>query len=245
MTNTPLNNEPQNNIFILKEIIKETDDVSTFRFIPEQGGMFSFVAGQFVSLYFLNEDFGGQGKSYTISSLPGENFLDLSVKKLGEFSSAIHNLKPGNKVKIIGPSGNFYPMPPFGDLVLLAGGIGISPFYSIICDLEKVNDLQKHQIYLFHSVKKKKHVVFSEKFARISEHCKNFKIIYTVTQEKSTDPPAAEERRIDWEMIHKHSGEADGKEYFICGSISFVHDLWQKLKRGGVKEEHIFTESFY
>lgn len=51
--------------------------------------------------------------------------------------------------------------------------------------------------------------------------------------------------RVSAEQIVRAVGDAHDPEYFICGSISFVRDLWRGLKAAGVSEDRLYTEAFF
>src|SRR3989338_4443557 len=100
-------NFQKNSLFILKDKISEADDVAILKFSSSEAP--PFTPGQFVNIYFLDDRCGGQGKPYSISSVPSDDFLNVTVKKVGGFSGALHDLKIGEKVKISSPQGYFYP----------------------------------------------------------------------------------------------------------------------------------------
>lgn len=215
----------------------------TLKFLPAKGKIFPFQAGQFIMVYFLNNSLGGIGKPYSISSSPKDKFLTITVKKVGVFSSALHKLKKGEQVKIIGPYGNFYPDESMKNLVFLAGGIGIAPFFSIIKDFYLKNSLKK--IFLFYSSRTKKEIVFFRELNKIAGKWSKFKPIYFLTREKTRKKTIGEYHRINVEVLKKYFKNLRDNYYFICGPKEFVSDLHQKLKNNGVNEKFIKTEAFY
>ncbi len=110
----------QNNIFVLKQKIKEVERVLTLKFLSAKGKVFSFKSGQFVLISFLNNRADRKIRAYSISSAPQEKFLAITVKKLGVFSSALYNLKIGNKIRISPPQGNFWPEESMKNLVFFS-----------------------------------------------------------------------------------------------------------------------------
>jgi len=240
---TTIKNKVQNNIFILKEKIKEVDGVATLKFLPTKGKFFHFQAGQFVLVRFLDGRFGQTGKAYSISSSSRDKFLSITAKKAGNFSSALHKLKRGESLKISGPYGDFYPDKSMKKLVFLAGGIGIVPLFSIIRD----NFLKKSpkKITLFYSSQTKKGVVFLKELNKIADERRNFKLIYFITREKPQRKKIGEYRRINVRIMKKYLEDSRGNFYFVCGPKEFVSDLRKKLKNGGVSEKFIKSESFY
>lgn len=231
-----------NHILVVKDKIAEAQNIVTVRFVPEKGGVFPFKAGQFVNVHFLDDRCGGHGKAYTISNVPGEPFIDITVKKVGAFSGALHDLAIGEKVGASDPHGYFYPEDELDNLVFLAGGIGITPFHSVIRELflKKADK----DIHLFYSNKTREDGAFLKEFDAMAKQWNRLKITYVLTQE--TLPSGHyESKRIDTAMLTKHLKTLDKKYFFICGSIGFVRELRKDLKENGVGEEFIRVESFF
>jgi len=239
-----LKNQERNDIFVLQEKIQNAKDTKIFKFKPINKKILHFIPGQYVTLYFLEDEFGWQGKSYSIMSSPSDDFWEITVKKNGQFSEKIHNLKIGDKVKIMGPEGYFYPNSKIEKLVFLAGGVGITPFYSIIKN-EISNKLDKKVITLFYGNKTKKDIVFLDELKKMSKNNKKLKIIHCISRELKNYGREYERGRISIKIIKKYIKNFSENQYFICGSISFVNELWHTLKRDGIQEKNIFTEAFY
>jgi len=235
-----------NGIYILKEKIWETDDIVTLKFFPIKDKIFSFIPGQFVNVYFLDDRCGGQGKPYSISSIPSDNFLNITVKKIGKFSGALHNLKIGEKIKTSDPQGYFYPEDQMKDIVFLAGAIGITPFFSVISAYFK-QGVNNRNLILFYSNKIEKDAVFFKELNELAKTWKKFKIINILTKqkEKNYSDKNKEFQRLNVKILKKYLKNLNNKHYFICGSIGFVNDLWKELKNSKVKEDNIKVESFY
>ena len=233
----------KNKIFILKEKIKEANDIITLKFLPYKGKIFSFCAGQFIIVKLINHKLSDLSRAYTISSSPYENFLSITVKKIGKVSGALHNLKIGDKVELSDPQGFFYPQDNSKDLVFLAGGIGISPFYSIIKDYLQKKSNKK--IHLFYSNKTKNDIAFFKELEKLSSMPNNLKITYFLTREKIKNSKIKEFKRISSISLKKYLTDLNKKHYLICGPIGFVNDIWKELKKIGIKENNIFTEAFY
>jgi NADH oxidoreductase Hcr len=229
--------------YILKEKINEATDVVTFRFSPTEGTIPAFIPGQFVNVYFIDDRHSGQGKAYSISSTPQDPFLDITVKKIGRFSGALHDLIVGEAVSMSEPQGYFYPTDNMHDIVYLAGGIGVTPFYSIIKNDLLQNSARKS--VLFYSNRTQSDVAFAKELSELENKTDTLKVIHVLTRQQSPTSEHIESSRINVAMIKKHLGALENRYYFICGSISFVRDLWKELKANGVAEENIKVESFY
>ncbi|MFA5934814.1 MAG: FAD-dependent oxidoreductase [Candidatus Paceibacterota bacterium] len=227
--------------FILIKKTIEAEDITSLFFQTVDDLKFEYTSGQYI--VFKPGTFGGRGKSYTISSDPSEEYICLTIKRKGEVSSALIDLNVGDKVLFEGPYGNFFPKIEYKDMVILAGGIGITPFYSIIKN--KIKTGFEKQITLIYSNKTVFGTAFFEKLNKLSKDNSNFKVIYCLTGEEIKNPLVKEYTRINEEIIKKYSDSLKDKDYYICGSVGFVNDMWKILKNIGVQENCIFTETFY
>ena len=221
-------------------------DVATFSFEPVESGtangqMFDFIPGQYVTLYFMDGQFEWQGKSYSLSNQPGEGRVEITVRKQGRFSGAIHDLRVGDSVKLVGPTGTFYPSADAKQMVFLAAGIGIVPFYSI---LRNMASKASGPVTLFYSARTRADAPFLGELEALAASWPGLRLIPAFTRERSPGPPA-ERRRIDQAMLRGRDALLPGCSYFMCGSISFVNDMWKLLGEAGVPESHLFTEAYY
>ncbi len=221
---------------------KETEDVVTLRFRPKKTQKNSFTPGQYVTIYLKS---GPVGKSYTISSVPSDKFLAITVKKIGEFSTALHSLTIGTSVAAEGPTGRLFPEEESGELVFLAAGIGITPFFSIIRDYAERGKLKNKKIHLFYSNKTKEDIVFFDELNEISENNKNLNVFYYLTRQKIKNSRIKEFKRMDAESIKNKLGHLENKDYFICGSAGFISDIRKIIIGEGVNRRNIHMESFY
>lgn len=233
----------QNNKREVKLISKkdEANDVVSLYFKTVDGEKFDFISGQYVDI--KPPSINGHGKSYTISSTPDDELIRITIKRKGAVSSAIIDLNIGDSITFEGPYGVFYPEDNMHDVVFLAGGVGITPFFSFInSNISKNNNTN---ITLLYSNKTVQDIIFLNDLNESSDKCENLKVVHFITQEKNDNPLISEFERIDKDNIGKYVPQLNDKNYYICGSISFVADTWRMLKSIGVDEESIYTESFY
>ena len=116
------------------EIIQETAsdiDIKTYRLKLLGGGGMDFMPGQFVEL-----SLPGIGEApFGFASSPYEReFIELSVKKVGRVTEALHNMKAGSIVWIRGPFGNTFPVKEMegSKILVVAGGLGLAPLRPLI-----------------------------------------------------------------------------------------------------------------
>ncbi len=112
---------------ILKVLEKKTETKDVFSLVFEKPASFSFYPGQ-----YLDYELNGDTRAFTISASPTDKFLMLTTKKgQSEFKKALAKLKPGDEIKTSHPAGTFI-LDENSPAVLIAGGIGITPFRSMI-----------------------------------------------------------------------------------------------------------------
>ncbi|MDO8602933.1 MAG: FAD/NAD(P)-binding protein [Candidatus Omnitrophota bacterium] len=128
-----MKNEYFPKIVVIENIVNEAPDVKTFtlRLKHESGGKLKYKPGQFMML-----SLPGYGEApFTFASRPASNGrFQITVKKLGSLTAALHDLREKDAVGIRGPYGNSFPLDKIEnkDLLFVAGGIGMAPLRSLI-----------------------------------------------------------------------------------------------------------------
>ncbi len=227
--------------YIVQSNTIETHDTHTLELSLSDGTLPTYVPGQFLTIYFPTSG-TPEGKAYSLSSSPREEYIRISIKRIGEFSNHLVSLKPGDMITASLPYGYFYSESETRSLVLLAGGIGIAPFRSMIVDAVKNNS--KRKIILLYSTKYAKDIVFKNELQTITSTFKNIQVKYFITRE-STIPKNMISGRIDTQKILDAVPHLSDSEFLICGSISFTRDMWKNLRQLGVSEESLYTEAFF
>jgi len=230
--------------FIISKKVDHSANISSLYFSKKENNFGDFIAGQYVTIY-IPELGIPEGKSYSISSAPHENEFVITIKKMGLFSNYLCDLSAGDTVSMSDPYGFFYPDEDGrGALVCIAGGIGITPFRSII--LDELKKKSKRNIFLYYSSKTKDDLVFFEDFKNIADTYKNVHLFFHITGERIPQNPFFIQGRISPQNILKnYEQEIANSEFLLCGSIGFVKDMWKGLKNNGIPEFNIYTESFY
>ncbi len=123
-------------IFTFLKKNKEADGVNTYIFKPETG--FKWIAGQYLiyNLAHKKEDKRGKMRFFTISASPFQKYPSITTrinKKTGSsFKKALNQLKTGDEINAKGPDGDFFINDYKKKYIFIAGGIGITPFHSIL-----------------------------------------------------------------------------------------------------------------
>ena len=154
------------------------------------------------------------------------------------FDTIVKGLKKGDEVKMEGPFGNFI----IGDNkepVFIAGGVGITPFMSMLKDNSE-NKI-KRKITLIYASKTEKDIIFKKDIDSIKGVW--LKIIYVLSEEDTHGK--YEFGRINKEILVKYVGNFEGKKFYICGPEGMKNAVSQTLKELGIKKENIKFEDFF
>jgi len=117
-------------VCVVTGVFRETSDVKTFRVsTPEGKKPFTPEPGQLAMVSVF-----GAGEAMFSITAQGEDYLDFSVKLVGELTAALHEISPGQEIGVRGPYGNGFPMNDLRDcgLLFIGGGIGLAPIRSVI-----------------------------------------------------------------------------------------------------------------
>ncbi len=223
---------------------KEKIAKNTYTFSFGRNSKFDFIPGQYfkVNLQIKNPDARGSSRYFTISS-PNTNRTQIQITTRiikSSFKKKLHSLKPGERVSFFGPIGYFTFNPKSKkQKILLAGGIGITPFHSILTSLDY--RYFKSNILLIASFSKSEDVIYYEELKKIEKENSNVRIVYALSKEVSE---SFEKGRINKELIKKYSPHFPDSEFFIVGSPSFEEEMFDLVRKMNVPEEKIFKENF-
>jgi ferredoxin-NADP reductase len=220
-----------------------------FRF-PRPAGM-TFRAGQFMDLTLIDPsetDAEGNTRGFSINGAPDEADLIFTTRlRDTAFKRVLRSMPLGTGVKIDGPFGNFtLHNDEKRPAILLAGGIGITPFRSIV--RRAVHAKLRHQIILFYANHRPEDAPFLDEFVRFERLNPNFLFVPTMTRmEDSHAPWSGETGRVDGGMILRHVRRASSQAaaiYYIAGPPRMVAGLHQVLKTIGIDDDDIRMEDF-
>jgi len=209
---------------------------------------FEFRAGQSIDLTLLNPsetDAEGNTRAFSIASAPFDSDLMIATRMRDTaFKRVLRTAEPGLKFRIEGPSGSFVlHRKAEKPAVLLAGGIGITPFLSII--RQAAHDRAPHQMYLFYSNRRPEDAAFLDRLAEAAQQNPNFHLISTMTEmDKSQREWKGETGFINKELVAKHLATLDGPIYYLAGPPAMVAAIRRILTEAGVDEDDIRTEEF-
>ncbi len=219
------------------------DSIYGFWFKSEK--KINFRSGQFLewSLKHENADSRGSRRFFTIASSPAEEKILLVTKIIesaSTFKTQLKKIQLGDNITAEGPYGDFVlPERSTEKLVFIAGGIGVTPFRSMVKSL--IDRKEKRDITFFYGTNLEKEIVFRDIF---NEARKVFGLetIYIVKNE-SIDWQG-ETGYVDEGMIKKYIKNINDCIFYVSGPESMVHSASDMLIALGVKEEQIRHDYF-
>jgi ferredoxin-NADP reductase len=221
---------------------------NTFGFYIEKPRDFNFIAGQYILITLpdlKNPDPRGNTRTFTIASSPHESDLMIATR-ISSFSSgfkiSLKNLSRNSLIQISDAQGEFTDIDIKKPMVFLAGGIGITPFRSMIVHKNKIGF--NNFIYLFYSNKRPEDSAFLDELNKIKNS--NYKFIKTMTDMSSSKKPCNQETGfIDKNMLEKYTNNLTDKIYFIAGPPAFVNAMRNILLGTNIDQVDIKFEEFY
>ena len=227
---------------------RQTLCAGTTAFYFEKPEGFKFEAGQFANFTLHTppgSDLKGSSRAFTIASAPHERHLMVATRlRATDFKRTLNSLPIGAELQLQGPYGRM-TLPKNGTrpAVFVAGGIGITPFRSLVWEAAAL--LSPCQISLFYSFRVREEAAFLEELQEMEKYNKRYKLICTVTQpERVRSPWWGETGRISPEMLSKWIPDLKIPIYYIAGPPGIVHGMRQMLNDLGIAAEDILAEEF-
>lgn len=235
-------------IFMAKLKSREEVAQGTMAFHFEKPAGWTFKAGQFIDITLLDPaetDAEGNTRGFSIASAPQEETLMVATRMRDTaFKRVLKTMPLGTAAKIEGPFGNLtLHNNAARPAVLLAGGIGITPFRSILFRAAK--EKLPHRIFLFYSNRRPEDAPFFEALQALEKENSNYKLIATMTgMEDSHKEWHGESGLINQELLARYLENAVSPIYYIAGPAGMVKSLHTMLNEAGVDDDDIRTEEF-
>lgn len=238
---------PKNKLLLtLKEIKPIAADCYDFVFSSPR--KFNFKPGQYLEWTFGHQqtDSRGNRRYFTIASAPGGKTISIGLKFYPEpssFKKELLAMKPGDTIVASQLAGDFVlPKKKEQKLILIAGGIGITPFHSMIAYL--LNRSERRPITLFYSCKTSADFAYTRDFDE-AEVKLGIKTIYTITDKQSAPTDwNGETGYVTEAMIRKYAPDYSERIFYLSGPHVMVTAFEQTLQQMGVPRNHIKKDFF-
>lgn len=228
--------------FTVSRVTKVTDNVWEIGLTPPAGTkVFHYLPGQFMFITLLR----GRGlpveeHPFTISSSPSGGELSISVKESGDFTSGVGRTIAGDKAAVLAPYGRFSYLlhPERKQLVLIAGGIGVTPFLSMIRYMRDTG--VKREAVLFYCNRTQRDIAHREELDNAAGD--SIRVIHVLSRPE--DVWQGERGRISGEIIKRHLAGLENTGFYICGPPPMMDSAREELLSLGVDPSEIHMERF-
>ena len=219
----------------LKEQLSEFVGTKTFIFEAEEPT--TWRAGQYIhyTLHHTNPDDRGDERWFTISSAPYEKEIKITTRISSDqgssFKKALQGLKLDQEIEADIPKGKFVVDDPSKNYIFVAGGIGITPFHSILKQID--HDGKEINVELLYANRNEDDIPYRDELETLSKNHKNFNITYFTGDKK-----------INEETLKEFGEKLKDPIYYISGPEPMVEAFETTLKHIGIDEEHSKLDFF-
>lgn len=226
----------------ISKVVSEADQVWTVEVIPKGHEGFKFKAGQFARLILKSSPFTYEQNPFSISSSDqAPKIITFTIKEFGDFGAKIKHLKKGQRVFVDGPYGAFtIKEGPAASLMMVMGGIGITPGMSIIRSLRDRKDPRK--IVLIYANKTFEDIIFKEELNQLQREI-DLTVVHVL--ESPPDDWKGEEGFVDEDLLWKYKiSEGQKVLYYVCGPGPLMDVAESTFIKWGEPARDIYSERF-
>jgi nitric oxide dioxygenase len=244
--------------FVVTRKQVECDIVASFYLVPEDGdGLPAHQPGQYVTVRIDHPEKPTSPRNYSLSDRPGAGHFRISVKRelgpaahlpAGIVSNYLHDeVQEGDVLEVGPPCGEFTldaKAPPARPIVLLSGGIGVTPLMSMLKSL--AHEDASTPVYFIHAARNSRVHALADEVEDIVSSRSNFHLHVRY------DAPLADDMAqgrchsvglVDVRLLEELLPNNDA-EFYVCGPKPFMCGLYHELLNWGVPESQIHLEFF-
>jgi ferredoxin-NADP reductase len=217
-----------------------------FHFAKPAG--FAFKPGQSMNVSLIEPpetDAKGNARTFSIVSAPHESGLVIATRMRDTaYKRVLKAMPAGGRVSLRGPAGLFTLDPADSrPAVFLAGGIGVTPFASMLRDAAQSG--LAGDLWLFYSNRRPEDAAFLDELMTLPKRNPKIHFVGTMVEmDKSTRGWSGERGLLDRAMLERHLKSLAGNVYYIAGPPGLVEAMQKMLTGSGVAEDAIHTDEF-
>lgn len=222
------------------EVTQETDtdlDIKTYKLKLDEGSHIDFMPGQFVEL-----SIPGVGEApFGFASSPLEkDYLELSIKRVGMVTEALHSLQEGTNVWLRGPFGNTFPLDEMegSKILVVAGGLGLAPLRPMILYMLHEKNRDRYQeIQMLLAARSSGDFIYRRDFVEW-KNCKGVSIIQTIDR-----PEEGWTKRVGFpnNIVNEMDINVDNTYAVLCGPPIMIKLVSDALLKLGLPKDKIYT----
>lgn len=234
----------------VSKLVRETPDAVTIYLQQIEGELVDFDPGHFLTVE-VNVDGKSLRRAYSLCTSPLEDQQAITVKRVdgGRVSNHLNDhLKEGDELLILGPSGHFTVRPAPAShrrLILVAGGSGITPIFSILKSVLQIE--RNSELVLFYGNRSRKDIIFAEALGELEKkYGARLRIVHaleTVPEDFKASQGMLNEDVLG-DLIRTHVPDAAEWEMFACGPEPMRHAARTVAQSLGLKGDAFHEEAF-
>lgn len=229
----------------LKLISRREIARGTIEFIFDKPAGLNFIPGQYAGFTLINPsetDASGITRRFSLLSTPADNHIAIATRiQNSAYKRVLNTLAIGDEIKFAGPTGAFILHEDVSiPAVFIAGGIGITPFYSMIQHATQHHSPQK--MVLFYGNQTPNDSIYLQEILELQKQNPHFTCVPTMAN--PDESWKGETGFITHTMIKKYIPDLEASVYYVCGSPAMVTALQETLVEMGINEEKIKVEDF-
>lgn len=227
--------------FKVESVEAEPNAVYTLNLLPDGHAGVPFKAGQIAWISTGNSPWvlSRNPFSYAGSDVAPGGRVRFAIKEAGDFTSTIKDLKPGDRVFVDGPYGQFNLQKDNTQkgIVLIAGGIGVAPVMSIVNSLADTND--KRPVYVFYGDYNEDTALYQDEFAAAAEKI-NLKFFTVLEKPLNEDYPYPGYITSDL-MASVLPENYKDMFFFVCGPEPMLRAMEKNFVKLGIAKSNVYT----
>lgn len=223
----------------ITQIKDETPDVKTFRI--GFGEIINFIPGQYCLVSLPdNKATAGIERPLTYVNIPGQKYVELTVKKMGLFTSSLFSMKKGDNIKIRGPFGKAlnFDETITRDVVFLAGGSGITPFIAAI--RYSIARKMANKLTLIFGNRTEKDIIYRKELDKLHAEGR-VNIVNVLSQPEDWN---GKKGYISEEIIKEYVDKPKEKIWYVCGPPAMMNSMRELLNKINIPEENLKIENW-
>jgi ferredoxin-NADP reductase len=227
------------------EVLDETHDVRTFRFVAEPPKLFRYYPGQFMT---IEVPVSGTvvRRSYTISASPSRpHVISVTIKRIegGQISNWLHdNLSVGSSLFADGPHGKFTCIDDAGPFLFISAGSGVTPLMAMsrwLYDTAPGADIR-----FLHFARTPQDIVFEHELRLMARQHTGFRCEFVCSRAGGASGWAGRAGRISPAILNEACPDFDARSIYVCGPVAFMEATRTIIEEHGFPMDRFHEESF-
>jgi predicted ferric reductase len=228
--------------FTVTEVARLNHDTWNLKLKPP-GELFSYLPGQFAFLTLYRQGEKPREHPFTISSSPSDReYISFTIKESGDFTNTIGATKPGELARVEAPFGRFsyLRLPAFDRLVMIAGGVGITPMLSCLRHIAKSGVARP--LMLIWANKTKDDIFLESELSELIAALPDLKAHHVLSRQPDYDGLTGHlDRNLLLKLIPNPTRNT---HIMLCGPIAMMKSVREEIRKAGIPRSRIHTERF-